>query len=562
MLLFDRERYPLAGVPALFVFLAIGLLISFLLIGPLLKSKIGLVDENDIAHYLGAAGYLKLSDVAAALYEKTNVFSFGKSPLVRPIYYAGRVLETALWGSEGSYWYALRVFMFGIVIGTMIWIYTRYVGLLMAAALTVFSLSFAMWSDIWGRSSGVSEQYATFGVALFAIGLVLLIDRWRDEGKLRIEAILISVGALTAIGSKENMLPLMVPLVLVLAFGLWHRRLDAIGIIALIVALAVGGWVCVSVGLYMLAGKAVDMYGNAPSVRAALVSPLMLKIYGVVAIGAVVALGINVFTGKFRGVDAQRAHRSLALRLLIGLSIIVAIVFSQQIVYSSQLPAHQRYDFPAVFGVPAAIILVVLAGRETISLIWPDWRGARWLVDMTVCAMLIGYSSLVTWRLSPAIAANIQRNTAFDSALTATTNMAAAHPDWPIILRSYNPWDLEIIQSIGRWLVVKGVKNPRFLVYVIDPEASRTAFESGELDQSIAGLSRAGIPEVNLRPLADLRISEPSACFVIALREPGVFATERQSEARTPGLDCTILPIRIYWNKGLLIVLPPGKLSQ
>lgn len=557
MMLFDRKRYPLMGVPALFAFLAAGLLLSFLLIGSLLKSKIGLVDENDIAHYLGAAGHLKLSDMPSALYEKTNVFSFGDSPLVRPIYYVGRVLETVLWESDGAYWYAFRVFMFGIVIGAMSWIYVRYAGLLVGAALTVFSLSFAMWSDIWGRSSGVSEQYTAFGGALFAIGFVFLIDRWRDGGKLRIEAILISVGASIAIGSKENMFLLMAPLALVLVFGLWHRRLDAIGIIALIVALAVGGWVCTSVGTYMLTGNAVDMYGNAPSIRAALVSPLMLKIYGVVAVGVVAAFGINAFIGRFRGADAQRVHRKLALRLLIGILIIVAIVLSQQIVYSSQLPAHQRYDFPAVFGVPAAIILTVLAGRATISIIWPDRRLARWLVDVAVCAMLIGYSSLVTWRLSPAIAANVQRNTAFDSSLAITTNMAAAHPDWPIILRSYNPWDLEIIQSIGRWLVVKGVKNPRFLVYVIDPDALRTTFESGVLDQSMLGLSRVGIPEVNLRPLADLRISEPAACFVIALHEPGAFARERQSAAKSPGLDCTVLPVRIYWNKGLLIVLSP-----
>ncbi len=130
--------------------------------------------------------------------------------------------------------------------------------------------------------------------------------------------------------------------------------------------------------------------------------------------------------------------------------------------------------------------------------------------------------------LSPAIAANVQRNTAFDSSLATTINMAAARPDWPIVVRSYDPWDFEIIQSLGLWSVAKGVKNRLYLVNAIDAALPHTASERGAWIRRYRAIARLAGGQVRCCPLVDMRTSEPAACFVIALQEPGAFATERQ----------------------------------
>lgn len=547
----------LTGGLAVAVFWATGLSISLLLLGPLLKSSIGLVDENDIAFYLGTAGRVAFSDIPRTLVEKTNILAFGSGALVRPIYYVDRVLETALWNTDGAYWYGWRIFMFSVVVSTMAWIFVRYAGFLLGGALLVYSLSFSMWADIWARSSGVSEQFTSFGLAIFAIGTILFTDRWRDGHSLRTASILVSIGAFLAMGCKENMLFLLVPVALVLAVGLWHRRLDAISVVALVLALGVGAWVAASVGYYMLSGKGVDMYGNAPSLRTALSSRLMLRIYGVIAFGVAASAAFNLVVLKYYGEASSRAHRQVAARLLVGVLIVVSIVVSQQVVYSGQLPAQQRYDFPALLGLPAVIILFVVAMRQTARSLWPQARWVPFALKICVSAALIVYASLVTWRLPPAVAGNVQRNTAFDSSLIAVSRQAGVRPDWPIIVRSYNPWDYEIVQALGLWLIAKKVTNPRFLFHIVDPSEPRTPFESKELDGVLQAQSRDGFLERGYRPLAELGSQHGSQCFVIALRAPELFAAERSAPNPSPGLTCVELPMRIYLDKGILKVLTP-----
>ena len=546
----------ISGFVALSVFLPIGLAVSLILLGPLLKSKIGLVDENDIAFYLGNAGSLKLSEIFPTLITKTNVFSFGDSAIVRPLYYVDRIIETALWGTNASYWYGVRIGFFGVVIGVMAWLYVRYVGLLLGVALTVYSLSFAMWADIWARSAGVSEQLTSFGLALVVVGVVLFFDRWRQNSRLRTAILLVSVGALIAMGSKENMLPLMALLAALLLYGLRHRRLGTIEVIALLAALGMGAWVAASVVAYLIFGNGVDLYGNTPSLTKALSSRLMLIFYGIFCLVALVATLTNTIIKKCVGEAAARAHQASAMRLLFGILILIVIIASQQTFYISQLPARQRYDFPGLLCFPALIVLFVISLRETISAVYPSHASKGYLLDGATAAALIVYTCFVTWRLPPAVAANVARNTAFDSALNATARVASTNPDWPIVVRSYSPWDFELVQSLGLWLIAKGVGNPRFLVY-IEPSSQQTTFEKKELSGMLIAQSQNGYLQRGYRPLSQFAEASQSKCFVIAFKRREAFADERTMPPASPGLACADLPMSISMEGGALVVRSP-----
>ncbi len=98
------------------------------------------------------------------------------------------------------------------------------------------------------------------------------------------------------------MLILMAPLVFVLAFRDYGAaRLDVVGIIALILALCRRRVGLGIVGTYMLTGNGGGHVRQRSSVRSALVSPLMLRVYGVVAVVAVGAVGMDLFIGWYRG---------------------------------------------------------------------------------------------------------------------------------------------------------------------------------------------------------------------------------------------------------------------
>src|SRR6266704_2475136 len=149
--------------------IVVGFLLSVFLIGGLSHSKIGLVDENDLPQYVGTEGHVAFSQIPRLLFEKTEVGEFGKSQRFRPVYYVTRLTETALWGLEGSYWYSWRIVIFGVVIAAMLWLYIQCTGIVLGVVLTAYTLSFALWVDIWTRSTGPSEQYAALGTAIYAV---------------------------------------------------------------------------------------------------------------------------------------------------------------------------------------------------------------------------------------------------------------------------------------------------------------------------------------------------------------------------------------------------------
>ncbi len=529
------------------IYLILGLVVSFVLLGPLLNSKIALVDENDIPQYMGKAGEVKISQIPAIVWGKTEVGEFGKGPRFRPVYYLVRVTETALWGSEGAYWYGFRIFLFGIVIGGLWWLCIQAAGPILGSVVVAFTLSFRMWDDIWARSTGPSEQYAAVGFVLFAIGAWLFVKRWQDGTSLRSAAVLLAAGGIIAMGSKENMLFLEVPLAVTLLAGLWRRRLDALSAIVLILSLVAGAWIASSIAFYFTTAKIEDIYGNTVGARL-LTSKWMIVTYGAtVAVILTICLTDRAILRYF-GKEKRLQYRAISRKCLICYFAVVLVFVFQLIFYTGQMPTGGRYDLPGVLALPALLLLLCASLSETAGLFVPYGTVRRIVGSMLALGLLI-YMARANWTMPAAVAANVERTTVFDASLRQTRLRADEKPDWPIVVASFNPWDAEVVQTLGVLFIAKGIVNPRFLVHVgnIDSE-SRTPFERDVLNRLLQDQSRDGMAARGYLPLNSYGQYKKSGCFLIALRQADRLIADGNS-GRLPDIvkDCEYLPMRIYW---------------
>lgn len=532
---------------------AVSFFISVFLIGGLSQSKIGLVDENDLPQYVGVSGHVALDQIPQLLVEKTEVGQFGQSPRYRPVFYSIRLMETALWGLEGGYWYTWRILMFGAVIAAMFWLYTQLTGLVMGTISTVFTLSFAMWVDIWTRSTGVSEQYAALGLSIFAVSLWALIQRWPGVLSLRPPVLGIAVGAILAMGSKENMLILELPLLVILALGMRVRRLDPLSVFALVVALLVGCWIASSLVLYFLSSKVQDIYGN--SVRSSLLTAKwMVAIY--IAAGFA-ATTILFFDRKLSGKDKENKRRlyRMSVARYVGYALIIAFVFVFNFVfYTGHIPSGIRYDFPALLALPA-ILIVFLRSMERTCDVFDVSTPAERALGFVLAVGIAIYTSVATWALPAAVRLNVQQTSSFDAGLRETQKITRAHPDWPIFVQSFSYLDYEPIQALGFFLIARAVNNPRYLVYERNPYIEQRSIFQNQLEDALVSQSRNGMADRGYLPFTQVK---NTGCYVIVMRKPSQLAIDKANgKDSIADLNCATLPLLMYWEGNKLVFEAP-----
>jgi hypothetical protein len=530
-----------------------GFLASGFLIGELANSKIGLTDENDLPQYVGTRGQISFADIPRLLVEKTDLGQFGQSQRFRPFYYVARLTETALWGLNGSYWYRWRIVMFGMVIAAMFWLCTQCVGVVLGAIITAYTLSLPMWVDIWTRSTGPSEQYASLGTAIFALGAWFFLERWRSQTTLVAPSIAMAIGAIIAMGAKENMLLLEVPLFAALSAGLWRRRIGWGSVTVLAVALAFGVWIAASIIDYFLGAKVEDIYGH--TLRTSLIGAKgMVFVYAATAVTTISILATIALLR--RAGDKGRLDRYMKLtRKYLGYAAVILVIFVfNDVFYTGQIPSGIRYDFPALLALPALTILL-LHGLGAVANLFDARRTVTGAVGALMSVAMLVFVAGSLPALPAAAAANVARNSVFDDGLREAQRLTHEHPDWPIYIKSFNYFDFEPVQALGFFFMSKGITNPRYLVFVANAHGEpRTPFQTG-LEQTLISESVNGSPDRGYSPLYDAnsRIGGGGDCFVLILRSAEQFAADKAG-GKNPAIanDCAAIPTFLYWEGSTL----------
>ena len=495
------------------VFLALswaGLVTGFLLHDNL-KAQWGMIDDPEIAGFLGTERRMSVADWASAMVHFRELGS--PTPTwnrYRPAYFGLRFTECLLWGNRPILWYAARLVLFATALAVSWTLFWRWLGSGAACMALLFLLTYDCWRDIWCRL-GPAEIYAVFGIALYAAGVAGVlrhsspetappeadsasVDRAADGAANR-SWLLILVGSVVAMGSKENFLVLLPFTWLLTAWLAWHKRLSRSGLIYAMLSSLVGLFIAgVVASALVKSGRDINAQSTDPGARLMALIDGFGRLWRRPEIYPLLIGGIILTALAFHARRRQQLHVLLpawkwGFVAMLGL---LALLVSQCVFYSGQWPCQSRYDFPGLLALPLMVLVVAwmieqalgqfaggtgdlrsgvsagsgdprralgqLGERRGVS---PTWQKA-FHAGVVVCLALVATSKgFATIHEGAELNASITRE--FTSTLDDLVGELHADPDRPAVFvcRGLNYY--EHVISLRRYLRVRQVANPLFL---------------------------------------------------------------------------------------------------
>ncbi len=502
--------------------LVVSLVVGLALLHDNFRAEWGMVDDHEIMHFMGADGRMSLDEVLPVL-KSTELGALGKYTRCRPSYFAIRVFETFVFGDSVHLWYLARFVIF-VVSFALFWrLLAWHVGLLPAFLIALSCMTFQFWRDIFSRL-GPGEIYCTLGLAMFAYGVFRVMVHTHAAIASRHQQgfswLLFIVGALLAVGSKENFVLLLLPVWIVGALLLYQKRVTAPACVAILIVSLFSLFIGVCV---LLAAKkqGVDIYENSVGLGDRLA---LLGTEGLLGVALdsfrwwhAIALSVCIGCVALVARHERRVPKASLVKtgaVLLGL---VLIWVSQFVFYNGAWPTGGRYDFPGqlVFPLIWTTLAVVSIGMlERLPL------RRRVLPALKSVALILLLALIVVkgFPLRDACHNNKVNTRAFWSMFQTVLTKLRENPDQPLVLVCHSPWDYEPIVSAHRFLRAHRIQTPLFLLPnwpEHDPQ-SVVAVEAS-LMAEMEHWSTEGDPGA-LLPLAQLPQNRP--CFGLGFSGP------------------------------------------
>jgi hypothetical protein len=513
------------GHPAVLFLLCLGMVVATA--WPLAHAGWGPIDDHEIAEFLGPTHHLGFHRFWQLLVD-SEAGHPGGFVRYRPSYYFFRLLETALWGNHPHVWYVARIVMFAFSLASLTWLLRSLLSPVENLLLVVWLLTLGFWIDIWARL-GPAETYGVFGLALYAVGFDHLFRTRRAPDRLApLTSALMLLGGVMCVGTKENFVLLLFPVLLLLVLELRGARrrssLICSGLLLSFIALVLYGTV-LSVKRHGTVYRDDASAGHRYAVLMNGVrmvwdwSHLVLYLFAALF---VVALVVAHLRGKRRELLRLTGIVAAAEVVLGGLFV------SQYVFYDGRWPSGAwccgRYDFPGILtiwlayyfgyywmvatarllGAPAPAVIVARVGAAA-ALLW----------------MIHGR----TFPLYHAALHTVDETTVFTTKLERLAVRCNEHPDWPVVFDSHDVWDYEPIESLQKFLAVYGVHSPVFLRL----EYSSNGFAPGSLEHQLTTTMEKRSREggfMMLRPYGELH-GEP--CLGVGLHGPASICTPTET---------------------------------
>jgi hypothetical protein len=534
--LLPGEKHRTLGIPragqriGIYAIL-LGVALALFTIGPAVKMGFSVVDDHERVVWLGASDRLPLERVPTvlAMTELGEVFKTCpagpcKIGRFRPVYYSEIALETALFGDWTAGDYALRILFFSGLLAAMAWAGMSALGPVAGGALTVFVASMPFWGFIWVWSLGTSEAVAVPGVALAIAGAVGLVRGWFDNAPRRLDGffICLSAGALIAVGCKENFAALWGLSLVVLLAGLWKRRLGPLGWTIGGTFLALGGIVIACIAItYATAGRnGTDVYGL--SVWDRLHS---FWWHRAMALPYLVILGGLALVVQVRHGGSKRETFDPRLRMAGVIALLCGGYAVWESFFYGGFQDDYRYAFPGALIQPFALGLVFYVVNRLRTFESAAFHRLPRLSRLALA--VIGTLLFVFWPghdwsfpVRTYVAKRVEQSQQLAEDLSASAAIAAAHPDWPILVEGAKPWDDELVETLDVWLRRAGMKNELFLIAPMWPGSSVHDFNT-VLASRLEALSHDGSVGQYM-PIAELNHAGVARgqCFRLSIRGP------------------------------------------
>lgn len=440
-----------------------------------------IIDDHEVIALMGRADHLPLSKIPAAL-GTTELDPSSTIPRYRPLYFVFLDLESAIWGKNASLWYAERLVVWCVFGLTLYAVAKSAMGLFLGFVFTIFELSDTYWSGMFARL-GSGEAFGVMGISLIGIAYLL-----RRNIKSTLMYVLLILGVMICVGTKENFLPLIIAPILILPYK--RRELRIAEKATLWIGILFTLWVFGNV-VYRVSKVGTDMYMKDATAgsRAHLLFdffelPSVLFWLVVVAIGVaawIIAKPTRPFGRKPTFLEAGLVVNGLAL----------AIYLSQYVFYNGDWPNYEttRYLLPGLLVRDFAIMLLVVAFADifrtraiAVSSRLPPFKDSitadLLLKTVIVCFLAVTAASRFSanrkeaWQM-------VSDSNKFMGIIHDAIHALSHDPNAALVIAASSPGeDYEPITSISRFFWAFGGKNPVLLQ--LDPA---TVAKSGSQDR-------------------------------------------------------------------------------
>lgn len=491
----DRRFFGIFFIPLLLI----GALVYFMM-GAGFGAKLGMIDDHEIALFLGSDGKINLSEIPHILKTQTEIGTYGASPRYRPIYYTLRIIESMVWRTNSTLWYVSRYILFVFSLYGLWRMLTLYFPTSISYLFIGYSLTIPFWGDLMSRI-GPSEIYAVGFLALFSWGIIKITTypkpKWMDYSYL-------IVGYIGSVGSKENFVFLILPLVLAVGYRWLKYGFSKIELLVVTLLTLYTGWIGVEI-LLATNATGVDFYGTSISY------PARIKYFVMQSPKMIVSRHIlpSVLIAVYASVQLWKSkwkNRTDSTYLLVMITFGFAI-FTQYIFYNSLLPQNSRYDFPALLIFPLINLISVkyIAGK-----VWPY---KMYYVFFAVYLMyfIFGRGYQYTRVLA---SQNVERTNRYSEYLTTLSTKLKESPETPLIFVSNHYLNFEPISSTTRYLSAMGVSNPIMLAYDNDAAADENELARMLSPRLLAVVAKGGESEELFARFSPLKqLGEGQKCY-------------------------------------------------
>ena len=429
--------------------------------GPSLRARWGPYDDHEIMRFLGSDGRVTMGEIPTLL-AGTELGQPGQAVRFRPAYCSVRLIEAALWGDSPVAWYAARIGMFAVALALVGLVLARTIGLLPCALFVLYMLTLRFWGDIWCRL-GPGETYAALGLALYLTGFSgLASSRAATSGGTARDWLLLTVGSLLAMGSKENFLLLALPTAGLLALSWVRGRARAIALPAAAVSLAFAAFVAACI-LLAVSRAGGDVYGAsvAPGYRIALFREGAIRFLGAFSPWDLAA-GLAVLTLALKAFAATTTSRAAARVLArAGLAVLALALLhaAQYAFYRGFQQTGMRYDFPGALAASLALLVIAVSMVALLRAL----RFHRRVLRGVEAGLVAGLALTVLGRdllfLRRTCLANVERTVAFTSRLEEVSARLREHPDRLLVVTSGDAQSYEPVRGLPSFLAAQGARN-------------------------------------------------------------------------------------------------------
>lgn len=429
-------------------------LFGFYLVGNNFYAQLGIIDDHEIAMFLGNDGKITISEIPSII-ASTEIGRWGTYQRFRPSYYTLRMMETALWRDNAKLWYGARYFML-VVSMYLLWLtLSHFFPKIVSYFFVFYLMTQPFWVDLWTRL-GPSEIYTVPALFMFAYG-ILTNRLW-----------LIAAGYLIAVGSKENFLFLLPCLLLYGGYLVYQKKITTKEIYTYIILVIYTCWIVG--GIYLGTSRTgADVYGTTISyserlamiykykryiVESRQIGPALL-VFGVSFVGMIIAM--------YRS-GIKQVLRNPVVHFLFFVMILLGIIASQYLFYNNNFPTNMRYDFPVMILFP---ILQLVAVRMVIQVTPSKLKTI--ITPIIYLCLVIGLGYMITSRgynlIREAAMHNAQTTASFANKIDKISPLLKKNQEIPLYFVSSHYLDYEPIVSVARYLDSRGVNNKFMLVY-------------------------------------------------------------------------------------------------